>query len=153
MRAAVTDTEIGSRDFVVNASQERVWRLIGKVMLSSLPDMEEMEILDEKNFRAMLRVKVSFLEFKMKLKGEIADMAPPDSLAVNIGLAGLGGHFRMNQKVALKMTSAEGGKTTVACRAMALDMGTLSRVLFLGQARRFAQSTFETIERRLQELA
>jgi carbon monoxide dehydrogenase subunit G len=153
VRAPDTDTEITSRDFVVNASRERVWRLIGKVILSSLPDMEEMEILDENNFKAMLRVRVSFLEFKMKLKGEIADIAPPDSLAVNIGLEGLGGYFRINQKVALKMTSAGGGKTTVACRAMALDIGTLSRVLFLGRARRFAQSTFQTIEKRLQELA
>jgi hypothetical protein len=80
-------------------------------------------------------------------------MVPPDSLTVNIGLAGLGEHFRMNQKVALKMASAEGGKTTVACKATALDMGTVSRLLFLGPARRFAQSVFETIETRLRDLA
>jgi hypothetical protein len=59
----------------------------------------------------------------------------------------------MNQKVALKMASAEGGKTTVACKATALDMGTVSRLLFLGPARRFAQSVFQTIETRLQDLA
>jgi carbon monoxide dehydrogenase subunit G len=153
MNLPVMNTMVASRDFVVNASMERVWRLIGKAILSSLPGMEEMEILDENNFRAMLKVKVSYLEFKMKLRGEIADMVPPDSLTVNIGLAGVGGHFKMNQKVALTMTSAEGGKTMVACKAMALDIGPLSRLLFLGPARRFAQSVFQTIETRLQDLA
>jgi carbon monoxide dehydrogenase subunit G len=153
MSLPVMNTAVASRDFLVDASMERVWRLIGKAILSSLPGMEEMEILDENNFRATLKVKVSFLEFKMKLRGEIADMAPPDSLTVNIDLAGLGGHFRMKQKVVLKMTSAEGGKTTVACKATALDIGPLSRLLFLGQARRFAQSVFETIETRLRDLA
>jgi hypothetical protein len=107
MSALVTDAEIASKDFVVNASRERVWRLIG---------MEEIEILDENSFWAMLKVKASFLEFKMKLKAT------------------------------LNMTSAEGGKTTVACKAMALDIGTLFRVLFLGQARRFAPPTFETMK-------
>jgi carbon monoxide dehydrogenase subunit G len=146
-------TEIASRNFAVDAPRERVWRLIGKVIFSSLPGMEEMEILDENNFRAILRVKVSFLEFKMKLNGEIVHMAPPDVLAVTINLDGLGGLFKMNQRVALNMTSDGEKKTTVACKAMAKDIGILSRVLFLPQARRFAQSTFENIEKRLQELA
>jgi hypothetical protein len=55
--------------------------------------------------------------------------------------------------VALKMTSAEGGKTTVACKATALGIGRVHRLLFLGRARRFAQSVFETIETRLRDLA
>jgi carbon monoxide dehydrogenase subunit G len=153
MSPPLTDTEIATREFSVNASRERVWRLIGKVILGSLPGMEQMDILDENNFRAMLRVKVSFLEFKMKLKGEILDMAPPESLAVNLGLEGFAGCFRMSQKVALKIIPAEGGKTVVSCKAVALGLGTLSRLLFLGQARRFAQETFGSIEQRLQELA
>ena len=150
---SATETEIASRDFVVNASRERVWRLIGKVILSSLPGMEQMEILDENNFDAMLRAKVLFLELRMKLKGEIVDMAPPDSLGVNIGIEGLGGYFKMEQRVTLTMTSVEGGRSAVACKAVARNMGGLFRVLFLGQARRFAQSTFGMIEKRLQELA
>jgi len=36
---------------------------------------------------------------------------------------------------------------------MALNIGTLSRVLFLGQAPRFAQPTFESIEKQLQNWA
>jgi carbon monoxide dehydrogenase subunit G len=71
MSLPVMNTVVASRDFVVDASMERVWRLIGKAILSSLPGMEEMEILDENNFRATLKVKVSLLEFKMKLRGKL----------------------------------------------------------------------------------
>lgn len=147
------DTEIAVKNFVIDASQDRVWRLVGKVILNSLPGMEEVEILDERNFRAFLRVKVSLLELTMRLKGEIVDMVPPDSLVVNIALEGLRGLFRMNQKVAIDITSIDQGRTAVACQAMAASMGILSRGMFLGQARRFAQSVFETIEKRLQDLA
>jgi hypothetical protein len=51
------------------------------------------------------------------------------------------------------MTPVEGGKTAVACRATAEDMGFLQRVFLSGQARSFAGDTFEAIEKRLKELA
>jgi carbon monoxide dehydrogenase subunit G len=147
------NTEIASRNFVVDASQERVWRLMGKVILNSLPGMEEVEILDERNFHAFLRVKIAWLGLTMKLKGEIVDMVPPDSLVVNIALEGLRGLFRMNQKVTIDITSIDQRRTAVACKAMAEGIGILFQRLFLGQARHFGQSTFASIEKRLQELA
>ena len=153
MNQAVTNTEIGERNFVVGASRERVWRLIGKVIFSSLPGMEQVEILDDTSFRALLKIKILWLEMRMKLKGEMVDMAPPASFGVNITVEGLGGLFRMKQKVTIQMTSIEKGKTAVACRAKAEKTGILLRWLSVGQARRFAQSVFEAIEKRLQDLA
>jgi len=44
------------------------------------------EILNENSLRAMLKVKASFLEFKMKLRRKIVGMVPPDSVAANISL-------------------------------------------------------------------
>ena len=146
-------TEIASKNFVVDASQERVWRLIGKVIFNSLPGMEEVEILDERNFRAFLRMKVTLVELRMRLRGEIVDMAPPHSFAVNLTVEGLAGLFKMNQKVTIEMASIEKARTSVVCKAMAEGMGILLRGLFLGQAQHFAQSVFETIEKRLQDLA
>jgi carbon monoxide dehydrogenase subunit G len=153
MSAPVMNTVIASRDFVVGAPRERVWRLIGKVILSSLLGMEEVEILDENNFRAFLRVKVSFLGLKMKLRGEIVDMVPSHSLGVHLFVEGPGGLFKMSQKVILVMASVEGGKTAVACKAAAESAGALSRALLMPQARRFARGVFETIEARLRDLA
>ena len=147
------NTEIAVRNFVVDAARERIWRLIGKVIFSSLPGMEQVEILDDTSFRALLRVKVLLSELTMRLKGEIVDMVPPNSLGVNITVEGLGGLFRMKQKVTIGMTSIEKGKTAVACRASAESMGILLRWFSIGQARRFAQSVFEAIEKRLQDLA
>jgi carbon monoxide dehydrogenase subunit G len=153
MSAPVMNTVIASRDFVVDASRERVWRLIGKVILGSLPGMEEIEILDENNFRAFLRVKILLLELRMRLKGEIVDMVPPDSLGVNIFVEAPGGLVKMSQKVTLAMTSIDRGKTSVACQAGTERLGILSRWILIPQARRFAQSVFETIETRLRDLA
>ena len=153
MSAPVMNTVIASRNFVVDASRERVWRLVGKVILSSLRGMEEIEILDENNFRAILKVKISFLELRMRLMGEIVDMVPPESLAVNIFVEAPGGLFKMSQKVTLGMTSVERGKTAVACKAGTERLGILFRWLLIPQARRFAQSVFETIEARLRDLA
>lgn len=144
---------IAERNFVVEASRERVWRLMGKVIFNSLPGMEKVEILDDSNFRALLRMKVSLAELSIKLRGEMVDMSPPDSFAVKLALEGPGGLFRMNQKVTLALTSVEKGRTAVACKATAERMGILFRGLLLGQARRFARSTFESIEKRLQDLA
>jgi carbon monoxide dehydrogenase subunit G len=148
----MTGTVLAERKFTVNANPDRVWRLIGKVIFSVLPGMESMEILDENNFRALLRVKMMGFEWVLKLKGEMVDISPPESFSVRLLLEGLGGLVKADQKVTLAMTPVENGKTAVACRATMEDMGFLQRVFLAGQARGFARETFEAIERRLKEL-
>ncbi len=127
--------------------------MIGKVIFSVLPGMENMEILDENNFRAILRVKMIGAEWPLKLRGEMVDISPPESFSVKLFLEGVGGLVKAGQKVSISMTPAEGSKTSVACKATLEEMGFLPRTLFSGQARSFAQSTFEAIEKRLKELA
>jgi carbon monoxide dehydrogenase subunit G len=143
---------LAQRDFLVNAPPERVWRLIGKVIFNVLPGMESMEILDENNFRALLRVKMMGVEWVLKLKGEMVGISPPESFSVKLSLEGLGGLVKAEQKVAFAMTPAEGGKTSLACRATAENMGFLIRAVLSGQARGFAREIFEAIEKRLKEL-
>ena len=82
---------LAEREFIVNANPDRVWRLIGKVIFSVLPGMESMEILDENNFRALLRVKMIGAEWVLKLRGEMVDISPPESFSVRLLLEGLGG--------------------------------------------------------------
>ena len=65
---AMANLLIAERDFVVKTSQERVWRLIGKVIFSSLPGMENVEILDENNFKALLRTRVFGIAVTMKIR-------------------------------------------------------------------------------------
>ena len=144
---------LDQRNFVVGASQDRVWRLIGKVIFSSLPGLENMEILDENTFRALLRTQILGFRVSLKLKGKIVDMEPPNFFSVKLFLAGPGGFFKADQKVTFAMTPVEQGKTALACKAAVENMGFLPRLLLLGEARRFARSTFEAIEKRLKELA
>ena len=146
-------TALAEREFVVNATPDRVWRLIGKVIFSVLPGMESMEILDENNFRSLLRVKMMGIDWALKLRGEMVDISPPESFSVRRLLEGMGGLVQADQKVSLAMTLAENGKTSVACRATMEDMGFLQRIFLTGQARGFARETFEAIEKRLKELA
>ncbi len=144
---------LAEREFIVNATAERVWRLIGKVIFSVLPGMESMEILDENNFRSLLRVKIMGFEWVLKLRGEMVDISPPETFSVRLLLEGLAGLIKADQKVTLAMTPAGNGKTSVACLAIMEDKGFLQRVFLAGQARGFARETFEAIEKRLKELA
>ena len=115
--------------------------------------MENLEILDENNFRSILRMKVLGIPLSLKLKGEMADISPPESFSVKLFLEAPGGLFQSGQKVSLAMSPGERGKTGVTCKASVESMGPLPRILLLGEARRFAQATFGAIEKRLKELA
>jgi carbon monoxide dehydrogenase subunit G len=146
-------TLIGEKNFSVAASRERVWRLIGKVIFGILPGLEKVEILDENTFRAILKMKVLWVRWSMKVRGEMVDISPPESFSVKLFIESPGGLFTMEQKVTLAMTIVDKSQTEVGCKATADSMGIPFRVLLLGQARRFARSTFEAIEKRLKELA
>jgi carbon monoxide dehydrogenase subunit G len=150
---AMANLLICERDFIVKASQERVWRLIGKVIFSSLPGMENVEILDENTFRALLRTKVFGMAVTLKIQGEIVDLDPPDSFSVKLFLEGPGGLFKADQKVSFAMSPKEGGNTGVVCKAWVERMGLFPRLFILGEAKRFAQATFASIENRLKDLA
>ncbi len=147
------EIDLAEKNFEVQATQERVWRLIGKVIFSSLPGMERMEILDENNFRAVLRMKALGVRLNMGLRGEMKNVSPPDSFSVRLFIQGLAGFFRADQTVSFNMTPLAKEKTAVSCKASIRDLGFLPRLFLLGQARAFASSTFDSIERRLKELA
>jgi carbon monoxide dehydrogenase subunit G len=152
MNAEAQDKEIASRTFEVDAPQLRVWRLIGKVIFSCLPGMEEIDVADETHFRAVQRTKIGFLEVKMRLEGELTDITPPRSLRVALAIVGLGGLIKMKQKVTINMTAVGPVKTAIACRAMASAGGGLFGWVLLSQARRFVQALFEAMEKRMQYL-
>jgi carbon monoxide dehydrogenase subunit G len=86
--------ELAKKNFEVEASPERVWRLIQKVIFSSLPGMENLEILDENNFRAILRIKVLGIPLSLKLKVEMTDISPPESFSIKLFLEPPGGLFQ-----------------------------------------------------------
>ncbi len=144
---------LDERNFEVSASQERVWHLIGKVIFSSLPGLERMEILDESNFRGVLRTRILGVQIALKLKGRMLDVGPPDSFSVKLLLEGPAGMFKAAQRVDFTITPIEAERTRVVCKAAIDEIGFWAGLLVKGEARSFARSTFEAIEKRLKEVA
>jgi carbon monoxide dehydrogenase subunit G len=152
MKSPAMEKEIAWRNFEVDAPQVRVWRLIGKVIFSCLPGMEEVEVADELHFRAVQRMKVAGIGVRMRLRGEIVDITPPQSLAVNLTVEAPGGLVKMKQKVAIGMTAIGPGKTAIVCKATTEGIGGLFGWVLLSQARPFVRALFEAMEKRLQYL-
>lgn len=145
---------IASRKFVLEASPERVWSLMGRVIFSNLHGLERMQIIDESNFRALLRVRVAFISATMRLKGQIlADSAHPESLGVLLKAKSVGGLIQLNQKITFTIMAVDEAKTEVTCEAIAQEMGFFFRMLFLGKVRSMAKSTLDGMEKRLKQIA
>jgi carbon monoxide dehydrogenase subunit G len=144
-----SDIEIASRNFEVEASQMRIWRLLGKVIFSCLPGMEEIEVADETSFRAIQRTRVAFMEVKMRLKGKIIDITPPHSLAVSLDLEALRGLIVMRQRVTIRVAAVMPERTEVRCRAVLNASSGLPGWLIVGQARPFVKQMFEAMEKRM----
>ena len=149
----MAETLIAERKFVIEASQERLWQLIGRVIFSSLQGVERLEIIDENNWQALLRVKLGFIVLNMNLTGEMVDTSPPDTLGVRLRAKSKGGVLQLNQKVTVKFTVIDEAKTEVFCKAIAEGVGPLFRLFLLGRARSFAGGIFDSIEERLKYLA
>ncbi len=144
---------IASRKFVVKAPSERVWDLLGGVVMGNLPGLEAMHALDENNFDALMRVKVAFITLPMRLKGQIiADADHPESLGISLG-AKWGGLVQLSQKVTFTVNPIDKDNTEVVCESIAQGMKPLTRLFLLGRVKSMARTTLQGIEQRLQELA
>lgn len=152
MVVSMAETLIAERKFVIEASQKRLWELIGGAILISLPGLGRMEVLDEVTWQALLRVKLGLLTLNMNLKAEMVDMSPPHALGVRLNARSKGGILRLNQKVTITFTPLDEAKTEVGCKAVAEDMGILFRLFTLGRARSFALVVFDNIQERLKYL-
>ena len=143
---------ISERKFTIDASRERIWSLILKAVLRFMP-FERMEILSEKNFRALLRIKMGFISLPMKVNIEIADISAPESLVTLIKAKGMRDMVWLNQKSTFKLTKIGEGKTEIACELEEEGMASLLRMLFLPKVRSFAGDAFKSFEERLRQWA
>jgi len=150
---AMTEEILSQRKFTIDASQERVWNLLGKVIFDSLPGLERIQIRDQDRFGALLRVKVGFITLNMDVSGEMVDLSPPQSLAIVLYLKGMWGMFRLNQRVIFALSSVNHGKTAVTSKALGEKLGFLFRIIFMRKAKSFAHDIFRSIEERLKQLA
>ena len=146
------ETLIAEKRLAAEASQERVWDLLGTLIFDSLEGLEKMEIIDENNFRAELKAKAFGLPLTWHLRGEMIDITPPTSLSVQLTAKSKGDLITVVQKITFSLDAVGEGETTLICRAVAEDLPPLMRWAMLGEVKKLAQQIFDTIEERLKQL-
>ncbi len=147
------DTLIVEKKIVAEASQQRVWDLLGMLIFDSLHGLEKMEIIDENNFRAELKVKAFAIPLTMHLRGEMLDISPPKTLSVKLTAQSQWNLMDVAQKITFSLNSIGEGKATMVCRAVAENLSPFIRWVLLGQVKSLAKQIFDSIEEGLKRLA
>ncbi|MBN1228035.1 MAG: hypothetical protein JXA79_13670 [Deltaproteobacteria bacterium] len=143
---------INERTFDVNASIQRIWKLLLKALLRCLV-LERMKPVSVKLVHALLRVKVGFITFPMNLTVEVIDMMPNDSLVTSITVQAPGKLFCLKQKCTFKLTSHENNRTEITCQMLVEKMGIVKKIFLLPEIRKFSQNTFNNLEDLLKQWA
>jgi carbon monoxide dehydrogenase subunit G len=146
------DTLIVKKEYSIAASKERAWDLLGMMVFDSL-SMENMKVLDERNFKADLRVKAYGISIKMHLRGEMTDVVIPEKLTVKLTAKGYRGMIKLVQKITMSLKSEGAEKTTMYCEAVGEDLNPLFKYVLVGQVRAMAGNIFDSIEQGIQKLA
>ncbi len=144
---------IAEKTIGAEASQERVWDLLGTLIFDSLAGLEKMEIIDENNFRAELKTTAAGIPLTWHLRGEIVDISPPQTLGVKLAARSKWNLITIAQKITFILNSAGESKATMICRAVAEDLPAFIRWALLGEVKRLAGQIFDSIEEGLKQLA
>jgi len=147
------ETLIAEKNLAAEASQERVWDLLGTLIFDSLDGMEKIEIIDENNFRAELKEKAFGIPLTWYLRGEMIDISPPKTLHVKLTAKSKWNLLTVVQKITFRLNSVGEGKATMVCQALAEDLAPFIRWVLLGQVKGLAKKIFDSMEERLKQLA
>lgn len=140
------------RKFVLEASRDRVWGLLGRAIIDSL-EMERFHARDDRNFNALTRVKVSFITIIMQVRGEMTDITPPEFLSVLLEIRALKGMLKLNQKVTFNVVSLDKDRTEITCQVSGSRIGFPLGLFIMPRAISFGGEILQKIERRLKRIA
>ncbi len=146
------DTLIVKKEYSIAASKERAWDLLGMMVFDSM-NMENLKVLDERNFKADLKVKAYGISMKMHLRGEMTDVVIPEKLTVKLTAKGYRGMINLVQKITMSLKSEGPEKTSLYCEAVGEDLNFLFKHILVGQVRSMAGGIFDSIEQGIQKLA
>lgn len=140
-------TSVAEKQFLIGASQQRTWELLGKMVYQCLP-LEQMNLISLDTFQAVMRWRLGPVNIPLGIQGRLVDVVTPTSLGclvlVSMGIIHLG------VKVTFTLRPASGDRTEVVCRAM--EEGAKTFWFLKGQERAFAENMFESIKTRLERL-
>lgn len=115
-----------------------------------LPDLQELQVADERHFTAVVRMGVGPVRGRFKLEVELTPDAAGDAAAISIRGAGLGSGLAMNSQIRLADV-ADG--TDLDWEAEANVSGPLATVggrLLEGQAKKTIEQLFASIRQNLE---
>jgi carbon monoxide dehydrogenase subunit G len=146
------DTLITKKEYSINASKERTWDLLGMMVFDSM-SMENMKVLDERNFKAELKVKAYGISMKMHLRGEMTDVVIPEKLTVKLAAKGVGNMITLVQRITMSLKEVDKEKTTMSCEAYGENLNFLFKYILLGQVKSMASRIFDSIEQGIKQVA
>ncbi len=147
------ETLIAEKNLAAEASRERVWDLLGTLIFDSLEGLEKMEIIDENHFRAELKAKAFGVPLTWYLRGEMIHISPPEALGVRLTAKSKWNLITMVQRITFGIQAKGEGGSAMHCTAVAEDLTSLIRWIFLGQVKSLTRQIFDGIEERLKQFA
>ena len=134
-----------TQQYVLAASQFRVWDLLASSILQSMP-VEQTEIVNDSTMRGILKFKFAGLTIPLNLKVEVADVSPMDSFTTLVTVAKWGTETVLRVKNELKAVGDE--QIEVTSTAIVEKMPAWM-VLISPMQKNFAAKMFEDIRKEL----
>jgi carbon monoxide dehydrogenase subunit G len=134
--------------FVIDAPQDRVWRLMASAVFQCLP-LEQIEVADQSHFGAKLTLQFGFLKIPVNLSGHL-EMVPQSKFANTIEIQKW--IFKLGTKVIFSLKPTGDEKTEIDCLATDDGKGTIMGLVTRGKQRSFAQDVFKAFQKRLVQM-
>jgi hypothetical protein len=141
-------TVIAQKSFTIKSDQQKVYKVLGNAIFQCLP-LEEMNILDVKNFQAVMRYRLGFINLPLKLKGKLVDVSSPVLLSFVIRVEK--GFLQMVLKTTFMLKQIDEANTGVACIAVEDGKRTIIGRITRGQQHDFAMKLFDAMQAQLQK--
>jgi hypothetical protein len=146
------DTLIVKKEYTIDASMERTWDLLGMMVFDSMK-MEDMKVLDERNFKADLRVKAYGISLKMHLVGKMTDVVIPEKLVVEIKAKGFKDLLSLVLRITMALKAVDKDKTVMYCEATGEDLNFIFKYIAKSQVKAMSNDIFDSIAKGIKELA
>ena len=144
--------KIAERQLVIEATQRRIWDLLGSALLNSSLGLEKLDVLDETHVRAEIRLKFAFITVPTHLTVVFLELVEPNRMVTAVQAKALGGLIQLKLRVTFTL-SPLGDRTEVRCEALAEGNNPILFRLLVGKVRNVAGATLACIEEILRRTA
>lgn len=145
-----------SGEYHIPASQETVWQFLTDPhkVGPCLPDLLELEVIDEHNFKAVVRVGVGPIRGKFTLNNSLTIEEPGTSAKMQVKGGGMGSGINLSAEMNLSKHD-EGGVLLRWSSDVVVNgpIATVGGRLIDGQAKKITEQVFDNIAAEVMKLA